>query len=242
LTGIINLVNKLIEFINIFVHLDKYISVATQSMGNWIYILLFVIIFAETGFVVTPFLPGDSLLFVAGTLAGAGLINITALYIALLSASILGDTANYWLGHYIGKKVFQNENSKFFKKEYLEKTREFYVKNGSRSIILARFIPIIRTFAPFVAGIGKMHYRTFITYNIIGAIIWVTLITYAGYFFGGLDIIKRNFHYVTLIIIFVSFIPIMLEYFKHQKNKLTKSQLEHANYKEIIKAVEETEE
>lgn len=161
------------QAIDLFLHLDDYMGVIINQFGALTYVIIFLIIFAETGLVVTPFLPGDSLLFVAGTLAGAGHMNILVTYLALLLGAIVGDTANYWIGHKLGPKVFSNNNSKIFKKEYLIKTTEFYEKHGGKTIILARFFPIIRTFAPFVAGVGKMHYDTFIKYNIVGGFLWV---------------------------------------------------------------------
>jgi membrane-associated protein len=198
---------------------------------------LFAIVFAETGFVVTPFLPGDSLLFAAGALAGLGYLNIILLYALLLAAAILGDSINYWIGNKIGPRVFTKENSRVFNKEYLEKTRRFYEKHGGKTIILARFIPIIRTFAPFVAGVGKMNYRWFLTYNITGAVLWVTGFLFAGYFFGGLPIIKDNFHYTVLIIILVSILPIFFEYFKTKREKMSKRELSHVSYKEVKEVV-----
>lgn len=224
--------------LDLFLNLDEHLGNVIQHFGALTYVLIFVIIFSETGLVVAPFLPGDSLLFVGGTLAGAGHMNIWILYISLLAAAILGDTVNYWIGHYIGPKVFENKNSKIFKKEYLEKTREFYEKYGAKTIILARFFPIIRTFAPFVAGIGKMHYETFLLYNIIGGFLWVTLFTFAGFFFGGLEFIQHNFHYAVIGIIFISLIPMIIEFINYKrKPKLTKEQLSHANYKEIQETI-----
>lgn len=226
----------LLELVNIFLHLDEYLGIVISAVGPVTYLVLFGIIFAETGLVVVPFLPGDSLLFVAGTLSGSGYLNILVVYFSLLAAAILGDTLNYWIGHRIGPKVFAKENSKIFKKEYLEKTREFYEKHGGKTIILARFVPIIRTFAPFVAGVGQMHYNTFLLYNAIGGFLWVTLFTFAGYFFGGLPFIEENFHYAVVVIIFVSLIPMIVEYINHKrKSRLTRKQLEHATYKDIKK-------
>ncbi|MBI2612096.1 DedA family protein, partial [Candidatus Gottesmanbacteria bacterium] len=177
------------------------------------------IIFMETGFVVTPFLPGDSLLFAAGTLSSSGALNVGALFIILTIAAILGDTVNYWIGHHLGVKVFKKENARFFKMEYLEKTRQFYAKHGGKTIILARFVPIVRTFAPFVAGVGKMHYGQFLTYNVVGGMLWVLLFTFGGYFFGNLPFIQENFHYAIVVIILVSVLPMVFEYFKHKREK-----------------------
>lgn len=222
------------QILDLFLHLDKYLGNIIAQYGSLTYVILFLIVFAETGLVVTPFLPGDSLLFVAGTLAGAGHLNILIIYISLLAAAIIGDTVNYWIGHHIGIRAFSKEKSRIFKKEYLERTREFYEKYGGKTIILARFFPIIRTFAPFVAGVGKMHYNTFLFYNVIGGFLWITIFTFAGYFFGGLEFIQKNFHYAVVLIIFLSLVPMILEIIKYKgKPKLTKEQLKHATYKDI---------
>lgn len=228
---------NMIEFI---LHFDKHFLALVETIGPWSYVVLFTIIFAETGLVVAPFLPGDSLLFIAGTLAGSGHLNIIIAYVVLIIAAILGDTANYWIGHYIGPKVFEQQNSKIFKKEYLEKTREFYEKHGGKTIILARFLPIIRTFAPFVAGVGKMHYDTFLKYNVIGAFVWVTLFLFTGYFFGSLPFIQENFHYTAIFIVLLSVLPLVYEYFKYRQGlDLSKQQMKHANYKEMVDTVED---
>lgn len=222
------------EIFDFILHIDKYLANVIDFFGGWTYALLFAVIFAETGLVVTPFLPGDSLLFAVGALAGGGLLNIWVAYLVMLAAAILGDTINYWIGHYLGPKVFNKEDSRFFKKEYLEKTREFYEKYGGKTIILARFMPIIRTFAPFVAGIGKMNYKTFFLYNVIGAFVWVTTLTYAGYFFGGLPLVKANFEYAIFGIIALSLVPLVVEHIKYKRGpKIPKKQLEHATQKDI---------
>lgn len=227
------------ELFDFFLHLDEHLANIINTFGNFTYVILFLIIFAETGLVVTPFLPGDSLLFVVGTLSGSGFLKIWVVYITLLAAAILGDTVNYWIGHHIGPRVFAKENSKIFKKAYLEKTREFYEKHGGKTIILARFLPIIRTFAPFVAGVGKMHYNTFLFYNVLGGFIWVTSLTFAGYFFGGLPFIKENFEYAVIGIILVSLLPMVIEYISHKRGpKLSKKQMEQASYKNIQKTFE----
>lgn len=224
------------EIVDFILHFDSYLADIIELIGPFTYVALFAIIFAETGLVITPFLPGDSLLFVVGTLAGSGFLNMWILYPTLLAAAILGDSVNYWFGNKIGPKVFAKENSRIFKKEYLEKTREFYEKHGGKTIILARFIPIIRTFAPFVAGVGKMNYSTFIFYNVIGAFVWVTSLTFAGYFLGGLPIVKDNFETAVFGIIGISLIPAVWEYFKAKsESKVSKKQLEHATYKEVEK-------
>lgn len=225
--------------LDLFLHLDEHLSYMINLLGPLTYLLIFGIIFAETGLVVAPFLPGDSLIFAAGALAGLGYLNIILLYIGLLAAAILGDSLNYWIGNKIGPRVFAKENSKIFKKEYLEKTREFYEKHGGKTIILARFIPIIRTFAPFVAGVGKMDYKTFLTYNAVGGFLWVTGFLFAGYFFGGLPFIQKNFHYTVIIIVFLSLIPILYEFLNHKfGHRLSRKQLKHANYTDVKKTIE----
>ena len=207
------------EFLELLLHLDEHLANLINQLGPLTYIVLFLIIFAETGLVVTPFLPGDSLLFVIGTLSGSGFLNIWISYFTLLAAAIVGDTVNYWVGHHIGPKVFSKQNSKFFNKAYLEKTHKFYEKYGAKTIILARFLPILRTFAPFVAGVGRMHYSTFLSFNIIGALIWVTSLTFLGYFFGGLSFIKDNFEYAVIGIIVISLLPMVIEYIKYKRSK-----------------------
>lgn len=207
------------DLVQIFLHLDKYLTQVISQYGTLTYGLLFFVIFMETGFVVTPFLPGDSLLFAAGALSSTSSLNIWLIYFLLIGAAFLGDTANYWAGHFVGPKIFERE-SKFIKKEYLTKTHRFYEKHGDKAIILARFIPIVRTFAPFVAGIAKMTYGHFITYNIIGGVLWVSLFTWGGYFFGNLTFVKANFHYVVLAIIFLSITPIIYEWLNHAFKKI----------------------
>jgi membrane-associated protein len=227
----------LTNIIDLFLHLDEHLTSLVNLLGPFIYILLFGIIFAETGLVVTPFLPGDSLLFAAGALAGLGYLNVIFLYVLFLAAAILGDSLNYWIGNKVGPRVFTRENSRVFKKEYLEKTRRFYDKHGGKTIILARFIPIVRTFAPFVAGVGKMDYKLFLFYNVAGAFLWVTMFVFAGYFFGGLQLIRENFHYSVVIIVLLSVLPIIVEYIKSRKDKMTKRELTHVSYEEVKKAV-----
>ena len=226
------------QIIDFFVHLGDYLAQIIAIFGVWTYVVLFLVIFAQTGLVIAPFLPGDSLLFIVGAFAGLGHLNIVVVYIVLLAAAILGDTANYWLGNKLGAKVFKNENSKIFNKKYLKKTEDFYEKYGGKTIIIARFVPIVRTFAPFVAGIGNMKYSTFISYNIVGGFIWVTTLVFAGYFFGNLPIVKENFEYAIYIIIFASLLPMILEFIKHRLQK-NKEKVEETSYKEIKKVVKE---
>jgi membrane-associated protein len=199
-----------------FIHLDKYLPMIVDSFGVWAYVIVFIVIFCETGLVVTPVLPGDSLLFTLGTLAALGALNIEALLILLSIAAIAGDSVNYAIGHYIGPKVFHYEESRFFKKQYLIKTHEFYERHGGKTIIIARFMPFIRTFAPFVAGVGAMSYPKFILYNIVGGITWVCVFLLGGYFFGNIPAVKRNFTIVILAIIIISVMPGVIAYIRQK--------------------------
>lgn len=208
----------ILKLIYIFIHLDEYLGEVIRNYGAWTNMLLFVIIFMETGLVVTPFLPGDSLIFAAGTFAGMGSLNVWAVWVLLCLAAIIGDTANYWIGHYIGPRAFSGQ-IRFLKKEYLDRTHAFYEKHGGKTIILARFIPIIRTFAPFVAGIGAMTYGHFIAYNVIGGITWVTLFLFGGYFFGGLQFVQDNFSFVVIAIILISVMPAFVEFIKERTRR-----------------------
>ena len=202
------------ELINIILHIDQHLLQWIILFGPWIYVMMFLIIFCETGLVVTPFLPGDSLLFALGALAAlSDGLNLWVLLVTLTIAGILGDTVNYHIGKYLGPKVFER-NNRFFKKEYLEQTHAFYARWGAFTVIAARFAPIARTFAPFVAGVGSMNYKKFISYNIIGAVAWVFTFILAGYFFGNLPIVKRNFHIVIFGVIFVSIIPMLIPWIK----------------------------
>ncbi len=208
---------EVIKFLIDFVlHMDEHLSLIISNYGVWTYCILFLIIFLETGFVITPFLPGDSLLFAAGSFAALGALNPVYLFIFLSIAAVLGDTINYSIGAYIGPRAFSGE-IKYLKKEHLDRTSEFYDKHGGKTIILARFIPIIRTFAPFVAGIGTMTYSHFILYNVIGGISWVAIFIFGGFYFGNLPFVRDNFEIVIFTIIFISFIPPVLEFFKARK-------------------------
>jgi len=206
----------ILYFIDFFIHLDKYLPVIIESFGAWAYVIVFIVIFCETGLVVTPFLPGDSLLFALGALAALGALHIEALLILLGIAAIAGDSVNYAIGHYIGPKVFHYEDSRFFKKKYLIKTHEFYERHGGKTIIIARFMPFIRTFAPFVAGVGAMSYAKFILYNVTGGIIWVCLFLLGGYFFGNIPTVKSNFTIVIIAIIIISIMPGFIAYFRQK--------------------------
>lgn len=209
------------NLIDLVIHLDEHLSVIIQNYGVWTYLLLFAIIFLETGVVITPFLPGDSLLFAAGTMAGLGVMNVWVLFFSLSLAAILGDSVNYWIGHKIGPRAFSG-NVRFLKKEYLDRTHEFYEKHGGKTIILARFVPIVRTFAPFVAGVGAMSYGRFITYNIVGGVAWVSIFTFLGYFFGNLPFVQDNFSFVVLAIIVISVLPGVYEFLKARYGPTTK--------------------
>lgn len=195
------------QAIDIFLHIDTHLNTVIQMFGAWTYVILFAIIFAETGLVIIPFLPGDSLIFAVGTFAAIDSLNIWLTLALLIAAAILGDTVNYWIGHAVGPKVFTRNDVRFLNKKHLERTQAFFNKHGGKTIILARFMPIIRTFAPFVAGVGRMHYGRFIAYNIIGGVVWVSLFLLGGYFFGNIPWVKHNFEYVILAIVGVSFIP-----------------------------------
>lgn len=199
---------------DLFLHLDKHLANIISQYGTWTYAILFFVVFMETGFVVTPFLPGDSLLFAAGTFASPVMgeaLNIYLMVGLLIVAAILGDTINYWIGHYFGERAY---SSRWVKKEYVERTHAFFEKHGGKTIFLARFVPIIRTFAPFVAGVGKMSYGYFFRFNIIGAFVWVPLFSFAGYFFGTIPFVQKNFEFVIIAIILVSLIPVFYEAWK----------------------------
>lgn len=216
------------EFIDIFLHIDKYVATLTASYGAYMYALLFLIVFLETGVVATPFLPGDSLLFAAGAMAAsAGGLNVWLLLIVISIAAIIGDSVNYSIGGYMGLKAFQNENSKIFKKEYLLKTEEFYAKHGNKAIVLGRFFPIVRTFIPFIAGVGKMDYKQFAFYNVTGGILWTFTFVLGGYLFGNIQFVKDNFTAVIFSIIILSILPGVYHLlFNGKKKSLEVSQAE----------------
>ncbi|MGN2392533.1 DedA family protein [Pelomicrobium sp. G1] len=206
----------LATLVDLLVHLDRHLVWVVENYGVWIYALLFLIVFCETGLVVTPFLPGDSLLFVAGALAAAGTMDVHLVVLLLVAAAILGDTVNYWVGKAVGPRVFHEENARFFRKEYLDRTHRFYERHGGKTIVIARFVPIIRTFAPFVAGIGTMEYGRFLFYNVTGAVLWVVSLTYAGYYFGNLPWVKANLTLVILGIVLLSISPGIFEYLRQR--------------------------
>ncbi|MDL2717486.1 MAG: DedA family protein [Acidobacteriota bacterium] len=198
------------QFVDIFLHLDRHLAEVTRNYGTFTNVILFAIVFCETGLVVTPFLPGDSLLFTAGALASLGSLNVWVLFLLLSLAAILGDTVNYWIGKRVGHRAFDGSVG-FLKLEHLRRTEDFYERHGKKTIILARFVPIVRTFAPFVAGIGSMTYGTFLAYNVIGGVAWVGICLAAGYFFGNIPVVKANFSLVVLAIVFISTLPIVIE-------------------------------
>ncbi|MEK6760037.1 MAG: DedA family protein [Deltaproteobacteria bacterium] len=208
----------LAAFIDFFLHLDRHLSVIIQDYGVWTYAILFLIIFCETGLVVTPILPGDSLLFAVGSFAAIGALDVSIVLLTLTIAAILGDTVNYAVGHFMGPKVFLKKDSRIFRKEYLDKTHRFYERYGGKTIIFARFVPIVRTFAPFVAGVGAMSYSRFIAFNIVGAVAWIAAFILAGYFFGAIPMVKKNFTIVIFAIIFLSMLPGVIEYLRHRRH------------------------
>lgn len=206
------------SFIDFILHLDVHLTELVNQYGVLSYGILFTIIFAETGFVVTPFLPGDSLLFAAGAIASLGSLQLGLVLLILLAAAVIGDTVNYWIGHFFGQKIVDNPKITIINQEHIDKTEQFFKKYGGKTIILARFVPIVRTFAPFVAGVGAMNYQKFILFNVIGAVLWVSLLTCAGYFFGNLPIVKDNFELVIFAIIGLSLMPMVYEYIQHKRH------------------------
>jgi membrane-associated protein len=207
-----------VEFniVDFFIHLDKYLDIAIRQYGILTYAILFFVIFAETGFVFTPFLPGDSLLFAAGTLSVISVLNVHYLFLLLVLAAVTGNSSNYLIGHLVGEKIF-HKYPRFLKKEYLDRTHEFYEKHGGGTVIITRFVPIIRTFAPFVAGVGSMTFTRFSVYNIAGGVLWVAVFIYGGYFFGNIPLVKNNFSIVTIAIILISTVPMVTEFLRHRK-------------------------
>jgi len=210
--------NNIVYAVDFILNLDKSLFGIIQNYGLWTYLLLFLIVFCETGLVITPFLPGDSLIFASGALAAMGSLNVFTFFIVFLSAAVLGDTVNYYIGKKIGTKILEKENMRFIKKEYIIKAHTFYEKHGSMTIAIGRFIPIIRTFVPFVAGMGEMNYMKFITYNILGGFLWVTLFIGGGYFFGNLPFIQDNFSFVLIAIIVISIVPVIITFIKERKD------------------------
>jgi membrane-associated protein len=208
------------SFIDIVLHLDAHLLVLVQQYGMWIYAILFGIIFAETGLIVTPFLPGDSLLFVIGALCGMGSLELQVAMPLLILAAFMGDNTNYWVGRLIGLRLLNHPNQRLIKHEHLEKTHAFYEKHGGKTVIFARFLPIIRTFAPFVAGIGTMNYRLYLMFSALGSLSWIGSLMLAGYFFGNIPLVKDNLVLMILAIIFISFIPAILEFIKHRRRQV----------------------
>jgi membrane-associated protein len=207
----------LLQAVDVLLHVDRYLNAIVAGYGAWTYFILFMIVFCETGLVVTPFLPGDSLLFAAGALSGGGVLDPNLLFLLLVAAAFTGDNVNYWIGRRVGPAVFEREHTRFFKKEYLMKAHAFYERHGGKTVILARFVPIVRTFSPFVAGIARMTYAHFLAYSVAGAVIWVSVFVYVGYFFGNLPFIKRNFSVAIVVIILVSVMPGVIEYLRHRR-------------------------
>ena len=204
-------------FVDLILHLDQHLRELVQTYGAWVYAVLFLIVFLETGVVVTPFLPGDSLLFVAGTIAAAGELDIHGLVLLLIAAAIAGDSLNYAIGRYLGPRVFRFDDSRFFKRAYVDRTHAFFERHGGKAIIIARFVPIVRTYAPFVAGIGAMRYRRFLMFNVTGAVLWVALLAYAGFFFGNLPLVRNNLTAVILGIILLSVMPGIVEFWRARR-------------------------
>ena len=206
------------RIIDLFLHLDHHLGQLISQYGTWTHLILFLIVFCETGLVITPFLPGDSLLFAAGTFAALGALDLWLVVLLLIVAAIAGDTVNYWIGAYIGPRAFRGD-IRFLRKEYLDRTHAFYEKHGGKTIIMARFVPIIRTFAPFVAGVGAMSYPKFVVYNVVGAVLWVGLFVLGGYFFGNIAVVRENFTLVILAIIAISVLPIVVEALKARRSR-----------------------
>ena len=205
------------QVIDFIVHIDVHLDQIIRSYGGWTYGILFAIVFCETGLVVMPILPGDSLLFAVGAFSARGSLDLALVLGLLTVAAILGDTVNYWIGHLVGPKVFHRDDVRFLNRKYLERTHQFYEKYGGKTIIIARFVPIVRTFAPFVAGVGAMSYGRFLLYNVVGGVLWIFLFVLGGYFFGNIPIVRRNFTFVILAIIVLSIMPAVFEYLRHRR-------------------------
>lgn len=207
------------EALEFVLHIDVHLQVLCATYGAWVYAILFLIVFCETGLVVTPFLPGDSLLFAVGSLVALGAVEGGVVAPLLVAAALSGDNVNYWAGRYLGPRVFQKEGSKLLNKEYLERTHKFYDKHGRKTVVIARFLPIIRTFAPFVAGIGRMNYRVFLTFSVLGAALWVSLFVGGGYYFGNIPVIKNNFSIVILVLVLIPGMPALIEFVRMRFGK-----------------------
>ena len=218
-----DIITFLIDFI---LHLDQHLGQLIQDYGVWTYLILFLIVFCETGLVVMPFLPGDSLLFAAGAFAAIGAFHVEQLWLTLCAAAISGDSTNYWIGRFIGPKVFSYERSRFLNRKYLDKTHAFYEKHGGKTVIIARFMPIIRTFAPFVAGIGAMRYPRFLLFSVVGTALWISAFVFAGYFFGNIPFVKANFTLVVFAIIFLSILPGVIEFIRTRAGKARAADVE----------------
>jgi membrane-associated protein len=202
------------HFFDLLTNLDQHLLPLLQDYGGWIYLILFLIIFCETGLVVTPFLPGDSLLFVTGTLAAAGALNVHGVALLLMAAAFSGDNTNYWIGRYLGPKVFSKEHSRFFNRSYLEKAQRFYQKHGGKTVLVARFVPILRTFVPFIAGIGRMQYLRFVLFCLGGSVFWISFFVFGGFYFGNVPVIKQNLTVFIVLIVFASILPVVVEYLR----------------------------
>lgn len=218
--------------IDYFLHLDEHLGGLVREYGGWTYTILFLIIFCETGLVVTPFLPGDSLLFATGAIAGTGALNVTALIFLLIAAAILGDSVNYWIGSTIGTRMFK-ENARILKMDYLRRTEVFFERYGGKTIVIARFVPIVRTYAPFVAGAARMRYSRFLTYNVVGAIAWILLFVLGGYLFGGIPVVEDNFTLVIVVVIALSLLPPLIEYLKTRTERRKMHKIERGNVENV---------
>ena len=215
-----------------FLHLDKHLGELVQHYGGWTYTILFLIIFCETGLVVTPFLPGDSLLFAVGALAGTGALNVSALIFLLIAAAVLGDSVNYWIGSTFGTRMFR-EDARILKLDYLRRTEVFFERYGGKTIVIARFVPIVRTYAPFVAGAARMRYSSFLTYNVVGAVGWITLFLLGGYLFGGIPVVEENFTVVVIVVIVLSLLPPLIEYLKTRQERGRMHKIEGGNVGDV---------